>query len=109
MNYKLRKMRFKFKLNGLTALCALSVIFFWLQATAASAAVTDPGQSQQDAEQQITVRGKVIDENNEPVIGATVLLVRTNGGTVTDREGNFTVTARIGDVLRISYIGYETH
>lgn len=107
MNYKLRKMRSKFRLNVLTALCAFSVIF-WLQQTSASAAVTEPGQSQQDANQQITVRGKVMDENNEPVIGATVLLVRTNGGTVTDLEGNFTVTARISDVLRISYIGYET-
>jgi TonB-linked SusC/RagA family outer membrane protein len=88
-------------------MCAFSVIF-WVQPTDVSATVAEPGQSQQDANQQITVRGKVVDENNEPVIGATVLLVRTNGGTVTDLEGNFTVTARIGDVLRISYIGYET-
>ena len=61
-----------------------------------------------NVEQDITVRGKVIDENNDPVIAASILVVRTGGGTVTDIDGNFTISVRKGDEIRISYVGYET-
>jgi len=57
--------------------------------------------------QQITVKGHVKDAQGEPVIGATV---RTAGsqGTITDYDGNFTLTASKGATLQISYIGYQT-
>ena len=38
---------------------------------------------------QVQVRGTVIDEAGEPIIGATVLVKGTNQGTVTDADGNF--------------------
>lgn len=50
----------------------------------------------------------MIDENDDPVIGASVLIVRTGGGTVTDIDGNFTLSVRKGEEIRISYVGYET-
>lgn len=51
------------------------------------------------------VKGKVVDEKNEPVIGAAVLVEGSTYGTVTDMSGQFSMKASEGDVLVISYIG----
>lgn len=53
------------------------------------------------------VSGSVTDDNGEPAIGATVLVVETGQGTATDVDGKFTVNAPRNGHLRISYIGYE--
>lgn len=54
------------------------------------------------------VSGTVTDNNGEPIIGATVLVVGQSGnGTVTDIDGNFTLQAKPGSTLSISYIGYK--
>lgn len=60
-------------------------------------------------QQSNVVKGVVVDETGEPVIGATVLIVGGNAtqGTVTDFDGNFTLNAKPGTKLKISYIGYE--
>lgn len=55
------------------------------------------------------VKGKVVDEKNEPVIGATVMLKGTNRATMTDVNGNFTLNIEeAGSVLVVSFIGYNT-
>jgi hypothetical protein len=51
------------------------------------------------------VKGKVVDEKNEPVIGAAVLVEGSTYGTITDMSGQFSMKASEGDVLVISYIG----
>lgn len=51
------------------------------------------------------VKGKVMDEKNEPVIGAAVLIEGSTYGTITDMSGQFSMKASEGDVLVISYIG----
>lgn len=56
---------------------------------------------------QITVKGHVKDSAGEPVIGATVRVAGTNGGTITDFDGNFTIKAEQGATLNISYVGYQ--
>jgi iron complex outermembrane receptor protein len=57
---------------------------------------------------QNTVRGQVLDEKKEPVIGATIHLPGTNIGTVTDLNGNYVLTnLQSGAVIEISYIGYQ--
>lgn len=54
------------------------------------------------------VKGTVVDENNEPVIGASVIIVGSKGqGTVTDLDGNYTIMAEKGQKVKISYIGYN--
>ena len=59
---------------------------------------------------QITVNGLVKDATGEPVIGATVRVVGTQQGTVTDFDGLFTLEGvPQGAKLQISSIGYDTH
>ena len=55
------------------------------------------------------IKGTVIDENGEPVIGATVAeKSNPKNATITDFDGNFTVNVNAGKVIVITYIGYET-
>lgn len=57
--------------------------------------------------QQIAVKGHVKDETGEPIIGATIRVAGQTGGTVTDFDGNFTINANTGDMISVSYIGYD--
>lgn len=57
---------------------------------------------------QTQVRGTVVDEAGEPVIGATIQIKGTSQGTVSDIDGNFTLSAPAGGTLVISYVGYQT-
>ena len=57
--------------------------------------------------QTLDVSGKVIDEQGEPVIGASVVQKGTSNGTVTDIDGNFTFKAPQGATLVVSYVGYK--
>lgn len=57
---------------------------------------------------QTQVRGTVVDEAGEPVIGATVQLKGTSQGTVTDIDGNFSLSAPANGTLVISYVGMTT-
>lgn len=56
-------------------------------------------------EKKITVQGKVIDNQGQPIIGANVLEKGTTNGTITDIDGNFTLIVADNAVLQISYIG----
>ena len=53
------------------------------------------------------VTGQLLDETGAPLIGASVLVDGTDRGTITDIDGNFSVDANTGDVLIVSYVGYE--
>ncbi|WP_222439156.1 TonB-dependent receptor [Echinicola salinicaeni] len=53
------------------------------------------------------VKGKVTDENGEPIPGATVQVQGTTRGTVTDIEGKYSIDVDEGDVLVFSFLGYE--
>ena len=57
-------------------------------------------------QQKQTVKGTVKDANGEPIIGASVKVKGSTGGTVTDIDGNFTLDAPAGAELEISSIGY---
>ena len=57
---------------------------------------------------QTQVRGTVVDESGEPVIGATVQVKGTSQGTVTDIDGNFNLSAPSGGTLVFSYVGMQT-
>ncbi|MBQ6723587.1 MAG: TonB-dependent receptor [Paludibacteraceae bacterium] len=54
------------------------------------------------------VSGVILDENGEPVIGASILEKGTTNGTITDFDGNFMLDVAEGATLEISYVGYAT-
>ena len=56
---------------------------------------------------QSTITGQVKDATGEPVIGASVLINGTSNGTVTDLDGNFSISVQPGATLTISYIGFQ--
>lgn len=59
-------------------------------------------------QQQKSVKGTVTDATG-PVIGASIIVKGTTNGTVTDFDGNFELPeVNKGDVIQISYIGYQT-
>lgn len=57
--------------------------------------------------QNQTVKGTVVDETGEPIIGASVIVAgQKNIGTITDLEGNYTLSVPKNAKVTISYIGY---
>lgn len=55
---------------------------------------------------QTRVTGNVVDAFGESVIGASILEKGTSNGTITDIDGNFSLSVSQGAILQISYIGY---
>lgn len=55
-----------------------------------------------------TITGRIVDETGEAVIGASILIKGTSNGTITDTDGNFSISVPEGGTLSISYIGFKT-
>ena len=55
----------------------------------------------------IKVSGQVVDQSGESLIGATVRVKGTQGGSVTDMDGNFTLDVPSNATLTVSYVGYK--
>ena len=51
--------------------------------------------------------GTVIDTQGDPIIGASVWVEGTTRGTVTDVDGNFTLSVAPDEMVRVSYVGYD--
>lgn len=79
------------RLCSITLLMLLPIIGLW----------ANPSQSK-------TISGIVISAADaEPLIGVSVLIKGTSVGTITDFDGNYSISARDGEVLVFSYIGYK--
>ena len=57
---------------------------------------------------QTNVTGTVIDESHEPLPGASVVVKGESRGVATNVDGQFTVSAKVGDILQVSYVGYQS-
>lgn len=58
---------------------------------------------------QTKLTGKVVDEANQPLPGASLVVKGTKAGTTTDFDGNFTFeTSVTSGTLQVSFVGYET-
>ncbi|SEJ52246.1 TonB-linked outer membrane protein, SusC/RagA family [Cyclobacterium xiamenense] len=89
----MRRCLFAFQLLALLAVC--------LPLPAVSAA---NGEAVRD----VTIRGTILDETGQPLPGATVTVTGSSAGTVSDIDGNFSLTVPDDATLVVSFIGYAT-
>ncbi len=72
------------------------------------ATILCPGRAMASVTQQtVKVKGQVVDQQGEPLIGATVRVKGAQSGIVTDLDGNFQIEAASNATLVISYVGYK--
>lgn len=55
-----------------------------------------------------TITGRIVDATGEPLIGVTIMEKGTTNGSITDYDGNYTVSVPGNAVLQFSYIGYKS-
>lgn len=86
-----------------------AVLLLTLSAVApASGLASEQTQLSRPADDRTTVSGVVVDEFNEPLIGATVKVKDTTEGMLTDIDGRFAITtATKSPVIIVSYMGYD--
>ncbi|MCR5709172.1 MAG: carboxypeptidase-like regulatory domain-containing protein, partial [Bacteroidales bacterium] len=58
--------------------------------------------------QNMTVTGKVVDKNNEPIVGAYVVVAGTSAGTSTGVDGGYSINVSANGTLQFTCIGYKT-
>ena len=61
----------------------------------------------EDQKNLIMVKGTVVDENGNPIPGATILVHGTSRGIASDMEGRYSIEAKPDDVLKITFVGYK--
>lgn len=85
------KTNFKIRL----VLKIVASIFIWISSTCQLLA-------------QHSVGGIIIDNEKQPVVGATVRIANTTNGTITDVKGEFKLAVKQADTLEISYVGFKS-
>lgn len=65
----------------------------------------EPSAPQQ---KKVTVKGKILDSAKKPVVGATIIVVGTANGAISDEKGAFTIAVNEGSELEISFVGFLT-
>lgn len=68
----------------------------------------DAGKTVTEAPVAIEIRGKVINENGDPLVSASVTIKGTKTTVISNSDGIFNVNANPGDVLIVSYVGYDS-
>ena len=56
---------------------------------------------------EVRIQGKVTDKQHNPITGVVVAVQGRQAGTTTGTDGTFTITARVGETIEISYLGYK--
>lgn len=101
---KRAKLQEKCRFRAVLACCFC--LFLWTNEQQANASVSTIYGVEEMA-QQITVKGQVLDENGDPIPGATIRVKGEEGGTITDIDGYFNVSVNSKkSTLIISFIGF---
>lgn len=99
---KIRKGQMKSKMLSFCFVSALACAF----PTQVSALQTNHSNGIGAADQKIC--GVVVDNNGDPIIGASVMVKDSQEGAITNLDGRFTLTGVQGKTLIISYVGFQT-
>ncbi len=76
--------------------------------TLAASETSSTPKVEEAQQSEVTVKGTVVDDAGDPVIGATIMEKGTRNGTVTDIDGNYVIKVKRNAQLAISYLGYAT-
>ena len=68
---------------------------------------TKKDKTAEEQKDLIMVKGTVVDENGNPIPGATILVHGTSRGIASDMEGRYSIEAKPDDVLKITFVGYK--
>ena len=88
----------------LLKLCFSAALGVGMMNAATASAATGSSYIQQTADKQVS--GQVLDENGDPVIGATIAVKGQKAATVTDIDGKFALKVPAGSTLVVTYLGY---
>lgn len=69
----------------------------------------EEGLRKASAQQGKTITGTVVDENDEPLPGASIVVKGTTRGVMTDMDGSFSIKVQPEDQLDVSFIGYQVY
>lgn len=92
--------------NKTLLICLISCQFPLLVSAEINGQLSSAEVSQQ--KQEVTITGNIVDDDNLSIIGANIALKGTSRGTVTDLDGNFSLTVPVGSTLVITYMGYAS-
>lgn len=105
-NSRINKKHFS---RGKTPVCvALLLSAMLLTGSHVQVVAASPTSSVNNVSQQQTVKGKIVDQTGEPLIGVSVVQKGTTRGVVTDVDGNFTLAVPEGSTIVVSYVGFTT-
>ena len=114
LNYSLNAKRLKMmkksktpKLKALHVIWALPVMLFLLAAFAEPRYDTIAEADQAIIANTVKLSVAVMDNNGDPIPGAAVIIKGTNKGTITDKDGLFTLEVNDTDVIVVSFKGFE--
>ena len=94
----------KYCIISITALFGLSFLFPTV-VMGSIPNITTTGIVQQN---KVSIAGRVVDSNGDPITNATVRELGTHNGTITDLNGDYKLSVTIGATLQFSSIGYKT-
>ena len=89
-------------------LSLMMLALFGIVTPISATAATEGVESSYSTQQAKKITGKVVDNAGEPVVGANVVVKGTSNGTITDVNGNFTLSVPPKSSLNVSFIGYKT-
>ncbi len=95
-------------MNGLTFKSKLLTGALFTASLGFSPFFVPHAQAVEAFQQNNVLNGVVLDEDSQPMIGVAVQIKGTTKGTITGLDGDFSLNAKAGDILVISYIGYKT-
>ena len=108
-NYNLKSLNAftKFKYTAKLLGCTWALLGLISTSTQVYASDFNSSISTYDINQsKVTIKGVVVDERNEPIVGANIMEKGTSNGTISDIEGAFTLTVSSDATLKITFIGY---
>lgn len=61
-----------------------------------------------NTDKKVEVKGQVVDESGKPIHAVSIIVAKTTNGTLTDKEGNFKISAEDNQTLIFSFIGLRS-